>query len=147
MAHFAPKIPLQGMFWGLVAVTSICLPACAHYRPKPTPSATQAQLDAYLDRVSVVLDKCQNQGAYTMCQRPALVDGLSACVELYRKAGICAADLEECRKAGGIDLGLCRSQKQAAEARASRYKWQRWLFAIGALVVGFGVGFGVGIGR
>ncbi|RMD62901.1 hypothetical protein D6833_06290 [Candidatus Parcubacteria bacterium] len=130
----------------LVAIAATVGLSCAHAPLKDTiypPSTKNAKLDGQLEAVTEVLKKCQPQGAYAMCERPTLVRGLSACAELYRSAGLCLADLEECRKVAPLDLEMERGRRIQAEGQAKLYRWQRWVWAVGALAVGFGLGAGM----
>jgi len=128
----------------LALVLALLLSACAHVRPAA--SRPQPDLDARLADVEALLGRCQVQGVYALCERPALITALTGCAELYRAAGLCRADLEQCRQLGGLDLAVERGKVAAAEEKAQRYQWQRWAWGAVGLVLGAALGVGIAAG-
>jgi len=125
----------------LALVLALLLSACAHVRPAA--SRPQPDLEARLADVEALLGRCQVQGMYAPCERPALITALTGCAELYRAAGLCRADLEQCRQLGGLDLAVERGKVAVAEEKAEEYRRHRWIW--GALGVAIGVVLGAGV--
>jgi hypothetical protein len=115
------------------ALALLLLVACASPRPAVQPPVDVGKKFA---RVENVIEHCQRQGAYLLCETEPWLDALGACGELYRAAGLCTADLEECRGMASVDQQEMQGKVNQANADRDRAKLQRWIWAAVGLAIG-----------